>query len=120
MTTAGGVLLRPENRVVSPELLGGVHEPGGVAAGLTHGLGQRGEVFIVFVEVVYVHQLPAQRCCDPGGMVLAQVPAMRIVVRQQRPNDGSRLRVGIGQRGNGWLAATGSGATAKLIHALKV
>ncbi|QAU52936.1 hypothetical protein CPELA_08405 [Corynebacterium pelargi] len=90
------------------------------ASGLAYCLGQGGEVFVVFFEGVYAQQFPAKWCGDFRSVVFAKIPAMWVAARSQRTYNGGGLRVGIGQRCNGWLTAAWSGASAKVIHAHRV
>lgn len=53
------------------------------------------------------------------GMVLAQIPTVRLRRRSKGPHNCGLIRIGIGQRGHGGLAATGTGASTKLTHIRK-
>ncbi len=69
-----------------------VHQAGGHTASLTHGLSECHEViFLVQLDAIHAHHLPADGGGDAGAMLLAQVPAMRVSLLRKRANDGRLL-----------------------------
>lgn len=91
-----------------------------VASGLADGLRQRGQVLIIASDrKVVTDQFPSPWSSDAVGVVFAQIPAVRLCSSSKGTYDRGLIRVGIGQRGDGRLAATGTGASTKLTHARK-
>lgn len=69
-----------------------VHQAGGHAAGLAHGLSECHEVILlVQLDAIHAHHLPADGGSDAGAVLLAQVPAMRVSLLRKRANDGRLL-----------------------------
>src|SRR5690242_14793982 len=91
------------------------------AGGLSDRVGQRLEIVGADRRrtglAVEPHDLPATRGGELRRVVLAQVVGVRLGVGGERADDGGRVGVDVGERGDGGATARGARASAQRAHA---
>lgn len=90
---------------------------------LSHGFGQRGEIIILLVvepEVLIFEEFPADGRPNRFGVLLTQIPHVRVRRGCQGSEVRGGFRVRVGQRGDSRPSASGATAASKSIHGLSV